>query len=137
MAPPTEPLRSWTWVPVIGWIGGNILKSFRLTIDYPNQIMYWQEQAGPDAHDLDQVGLTLRFEAGAYVVAAIAAKNGTPSVDGVLPGDQLIQVGGLELRRATWGAIYAAMHGKPGVPRLLVLERNGKRVTVAASVTAF
>src|SRR5262249_47653432 len=45
--------------PVVGWLGGNILKNFKLTIDYPNRVTYWQKQAEPDIHDLDQVGLTL------------------------------------------------------------------------------
>jgi hypothetical protein len=70
-------------VPVIGWRGGNVLKGFRLTIDYPNQVMYWLQQSDPYSHDLDQVGLTLRAESTAYIVAAVATKNGRPSVDDV------------------------------------------------------
>jgi hypothetical protein len=124
-------------VPVIGWIGGNALKGFRLTIDYPNRMMYWLKQSDPDAHDLDQVGLTLRSEGSVFVVAAVATKNGKATVEGVLPGDKLIRVGELELGKATWGAIYDAMHGKPGESRSLILERGGNRVTVAAKVTAF
>jgi hypothetical protein len=124
-------------VPVIGWIGGNVLKGFRLTIDYPNQMTYWQKQNEPDSHDLDQVGLTLASDRGAFVVAAVATKNGTATVEGVLPGDRLIRVGALETGKATWGAIYDAMHGEPGETRLLVLERDGKQFTVAAKVTAF
>ena len=124
-------------LPVIGWIGGNVLKGFRLTIDYPHQMMYWLKQSEPDSHDLDQVGLTLRSAGRAYVVAAVATKNGKPVVEGVLPGDKLIRVGDLEVEEATWGAIYSAMHGKPGESRMLTLERNGTRVTVAAKVTGF
>jgi hypothetical protein len=124
-------------VPVIGWIGGNVLKGFRLTIDYPNQMMYWLKQSEPDSHDLDQVGLTLRSEGRDFSVAAVATKNGRPTVEGVLPGDRLIRVGELETGKATWGAIYDAMHGKPGESRALMLERNGTRLTVAAVVTAF
>jgi hypothetical protein len=124
-------------VPVIGWIGGNVLKGFRLTIDYPNRMMYWLKQSDGDAHDLDQVGLTLRSEGSVFFVAAIATKNGKATVEGVLPGDKLIRVGELELGKATWGAIYDAMHGKPGESRSLILERGGNRFTVDAKVTAF
>jgi hypothetical protein len=124
-------------VPVIGWIGGNVLKGFRLTIDYPHRMTYWLKQKGPDSRDLDEVGLTLRSEGRAFFVAAVAAKNGRPTVEGVLPGDQLIRVGGLETGQATWGAIYDALHGRPGETRSLVLERNGNRLTVAATVTGF
>ena len=123
--------------PVIGWIGGNILKQFRLTIDYPNRMMYWLKQSDPDSRDLDQVGLTLRSEHREYFVAAVAKKNGRPTVEGVSPGDRLVRIGDLETQNATWGAIYNALHGNPGETRMLVLERNGNRFTVASKVTAF
>jgi len=123
--------------PVIGWIGGNVLKGYRLTIDYPNQMTYWLKQSDSEVHDLDQVGLTLRSEHGEFVVAAVASKNGTPAVEGVLPGDRLVRVGDLELGTATWGQIYESMHGKPGETRSLVLERNGNQLTVAAKVMRF
>jgi hypothetical protein len=60
-----------------------------------------------------------------------------PTVEGVLPGDTLIRIGELETGTATWGAIYDAMHGKPGESRSLIFERNGRRLTVSARVTAF
>jgi hypothetical protein len=123
--------------PVVGWIGGNVLKRFKLTIDYPHHVMYWLQQTSPDSSDLNQVGLTLRFEHGKYFVAAVAKKKGSPTVEGVLPGDRLIRVGDLETRNATWGAIYDRMHGKPGETRTLVLERDGNRMNVTATVTAF
>ncbi len=123
--------------PVVGWIGGNVLKRFELMIDYPDHVMYWQQQTSPDSRDLNQVGLTLRFEHGEYFVAAVAKKNGRPTVDGVLPGDRLIQVDDLETRNATWGAIYDRMHGNPGETRRLLLERDGNRLTVTVKVTAF
>ena len=124
-------------VPVIGWIGGNVLKDFRLTIDYPSRTIYWLQDSDPEANDLDQVGLTLRSERGEYFVESVARKNGVPTVEGVLPGDQLIRAGDLELRGATWGQIYGAMHGRPGEPRKLVLDRDGRRVTAVAHVTRF
>lgn len=45
--------------PVVGWIGANVLKAYRITIDYPSRVMYWQQQGDPDTHDLDQVGPAL------------------------------------------------------------------------------
>jgi hypothetical protein len=140
---PRENLDLFDWyaqknaVSVIGWIGGNVLKTFRLTIDYPNQMTYWLKQRDPDRHDLDQVGVTLRSDSGAYFVAAVATKDGKPTVVGVSPGDELIRVGELELANATWGAIYEALHGTPGEARSMILERNGRRLTVVARVTAF
>ncbi len=94
-------------------------------------------QSDPDATDQDQIGLTLRAEGGSYFVAGIATKNGAPTVSGVEIGDRLIKIGDLEATGASFGEIYSAMHGKPGETRVLVLERDGAQVTVAAKVTGF
>jgi hypothetical protein len=124
-------------VPVIGWIGGNVLQAFQLTIDYPSRTSYWLRQKDPESRELDQVGLTLRYTNHSFVVAAIARKNGKPTVEGVLPDDKLIKVDQLDTETATWGAIYDALHGKPGQARSLILERNGQRLAIDAKVTGF
>src|SRR5579872_506582 len=41
-------------LPVIGWLGGNVLEDFRLTIDYPHRMTYWQRQRDSSAEELDQ-----------------------------------------------------------------------------------
>jgi hypothetical protein len=122
---------------VVGWIGANVLKAYRITIDYPNRVMYWQQRDDPDTHDLDQVGLTLKSDRGAFLVAAVALKNGRPTVEGVLPGDRLMRIDALDTAGATWGAIYSALHGRPGELRALSIERDGERLSVPSRVTAF
>jgi hypothetical protein len=124
-------------VPVAGWIGGNVLKDFRLTIDYPNRTTWWEKQAEPEIDDLDQVGLTLRSEHGRFFIAAVAVKNGRPTVDGVRPGDELIRVGDRDTRNAGMAAIFQMLHGSPGEARDLVLLRGGTPMTVSARVTRF
>jgi C-terminal processing protease CtpA/Prc len=78
-----------------------------------------------------------RAQPGLYIVATVATKNGKPTVENVSPGDKLIRVGELETKRATRGGIYEALHGKPGEIRVLLLERNGNRITVPVRVAAF
>jgi hypothetical protein len=124
-------------VPVIGWIGANVLKSFCLTIDYPNRMTYWLRQSELDPHEIDQVGLTLKAVGGSYFVAGIATQNGKPTVDGVLPGDKLLKIDGLPTASATWGALFSSLHGAPGDSRTLILERNGKQLAIQAKVTPF
>lgn len=123
--------------PVIGWLGSNALQGFRITIDYPNHMIYWLRQTELDPHDLNQVGLSLQSKSGEYFVAAIATQNGKPTVGGVHAGDKLLQIDALRTGMATWGAIFSAMHGKPGEIRTLLLERNSKQFTVQARVVAF
>lgn len=124
-------------MPVLGWIGGNVLKTYRLTIDYPNRTLYWLRQAAPDRDELNQVGLTLRAHAGEYFVAAVATKDGRPTVALVRPGDKLVSIDKMMLKGATWGAIFQALHGAPGAQRRLILDRGGETVRVWARVTDF
>jgi len=113
------------------------LQGFKLTVDYPNRMIYWLKQTDLDPHDLDQIGLTLKFKDNAYYVAAIATQNGKPTVEGVRVGDKLMRVGEQKLEGAPWGTIFTALHGEPGESRTLVLEREGTQVTIRAKVTRF
>ena len=123
--------------PVIGWLGGNVLRGFRLMIDFPRRTTYWERVSDLDPHELDQVGVTLEKRSDGYFIAGIAQKSGKPTVDTVRVGDKLIQVDDVVLSSATRGAIFAALHGKPGEVRMLVVERDGQQLTVPAKVTAF
>ena len=122
--------------PVLGFIGANVLRGFRVEIDFPNRMTWWE--AGPAAagRDLDIVGLTLSPEPGGGVtVAGVVAKNGKPVVDGAQPGDRLVSVDGRELATARMGDVVDALRGEPGATRTLVLEREGKRLTIPTCVT--
>jgi hypothetical protein len=121
--------------PVVGLIGANVLRGFRLEIDYPNRMTYWEAGTGVDPGDLDIVGLTIRVEeGGGFSIAGIVARNGEPTVAGIEPGDRLLRVDALDTTRATMGAVVQALRGKPGETRTLVVERKGTRITVEAKV---
>jgi hypothetical protein len=124
-------------VSVIGWLGANVLRQFRITIDYPNNMSYWEPQSALDPDDFNYVGLTLVSRLGEYYVAGIAVRNGRPVVTGVQVGDKLVQVGMQPTHGASRQAIFAAMHGKAGEYRALVLERQGTIIRVQTRVTAF
>lgn len=124
-------------VPVIGWLGGNVLRHFQITIDYPEQISYWMRQSAPDSDDLNYIGLTLMSRHGEYYVAGIATQDGQPTVQGVQVGDKLLQIGVLRTPGASREAVFAAMHGMPGKIRSLILERDNRRIRLRAKVTAF
>ena len=101
---------------------------------------YWQREVDPDPHDLDQVGITLetRDNVKGYFIAAIATTmNGKPAVQNVRVGDKLLQVDDVVLRDATRGAIFSALHGKPGSTRTLLLERDGRQMRVPVLTNAF
>jgi hypothetical protein len=125
--------------PVIGWIGANVLKNFRVTFDFPRRTIYFERENKVDSYDLSQVGITLETREGqkGYFIAGVAMKDGRLTVDGVIVGDRLVKIDDLDVSGATRGAIFLALHGKLGDTRVLTLERNDKQLKVIAKVTAF
>lgn len=124
--------------PVAGFLGANVLRRFRLEIDYPNRMTYWEEGPPEEPRDLDIVGLTVRQEDdGSYAVAGVAAKDGKATVDGVRTGDALIRVGPLETAGVPMGRVMDALRGKPGETRTLTLARDGTQFKVEAQVRRF
>ncbi len=124
--------------PVRGFIGANVLKGYRLEVDFANKTTYWEAGPAPDPFDLDIVGLNLRPDAdGGYTVAAVAVKDGQPSVEEVRPGDKLILVDGRDVAGLAMGAVVDALRAAPGTEHTLVLERQGQRFTVKAKTLRF
>lgn len=112
-----------------GSIGGNVLRSFRVDIDYPKRQIYLAGQPGIADTPINMVGVILEPIPGGYVIA-----GGYPGLKGVQIGDRLLKVGDLNIGRATLATIMAALYGKLGETRLLVLQRNGKQFKVKAPV---
>jgi len=124
--------------PVVGFIGGNVLKDYRVEVDWPGSTTFWQSGRADGVRDLDIVGLTLRPEAdGSYTVAGVAEKGGEVAVAGVQEGDRLIRIGSMETAGEALGDVANVLRGAPGEVRVLELERQGSRFTVEAPVRRF
>lgn len=123
--------------PVAGFIGGNILRQFRVEIDYKNGETYWKRVAPPEPRDLDQVGITIGVHGGKYSVIALPTQNGKTTVHGIEVNDELLSVDGMAVTGLTMGKVLTSLHGRAGETRRLVLERNGNPFSVNARVTHF
>ncbi len=129
--------------PAAGWLGANALKPFKLSIDFPNRVSYWRAQTKADAHDLDQVGVTLVRRADGYFIGGIVRKadrdgGEDETVEGVEIGDELIAVNGLAVRGLTRDQVLSALHGAPDEARILrVSGPSGAMREIAARVAAF
>ena len=120
--------------PIVGAIGGNILKTFRVEIDYANGTAFLERKAQADPHDLDVVGITvLPQRDGSYSVAGISEQN-SQMFQSARRGDRLIQVESLKVTGAPIARVIDSLRGKPGETRLLVLERDGKQFEVRAPI---
>jgi C-terminal processing protease CtpA/Prc len=120
---------------VLGFIGANVLRNFRLEVDFPNQMTYWTAGPRDTVNDFDIVGLTVRPDAdSSFTVVGVVSEDGKPTVEGAQPGDKLVSVDGFEVTGATMGTVVDALRGRPGSRRTIVLERAGKRLTIEAAV---
>jgi hypothetical protein len=121
--------------PIVGAIGGNVLRAFRIEIDYANGVVYLEKKGTLDTSS-DIVGLTLSpAYDGSYTVAGVVKQNGIQIVESVRPGDKLLKIDNLVVNGADLFQVIDALRGKQGQKRTLVLEREGKQMEVVAPVT--
>jgi len=128
-----------TTAPVIGALGGNVLRGFRVEIDYGRGEV-WLEQGAPlGPEDTDMVGVVITREIGeageelpgtTYRVAAAVT-----GLDGVQVGDRLVAVDGEPVGERSLAEVIASLAGELGTTRPLTLERDGELVQVDAPVT--
>jgi len=124
--------------PVDGFLGANLLKNYRIEIDYLNSLVYFEKGAETDAPEMDMVGLSVRqLPDNSYQVVGVAEKNGRPSVEGVEPGDIIIAIDGYLMKGQTMGNVVDKLRGTPGEKRALLLEREGRQFVVEAVVEHF
>jgi hypothetical protein len=121
----------------LGWMPGNVLRNYRVTLDYKNHVSYWLKTSEPDPTDLNSVGISLVHTTKDYVVGGLVSVHGAVSVMGVAVGDRLTAVDGKDVTGATRGEVIAALHGAPGDHRRLTLERKGQTIQVDATVTQY
>jgi hypothetical protein len=121
-----------------GLIGGNALLNYRVGIDYAHSTVYFDERGSFFAPGIDVVGLTLRPEIdGRYTVIGVPDYEGKPAVPEAKAGDVLVAIDKVPAKGSTMGQIWSLLGGDPGETRVLTLEREGKRLTVNATVRRF
>ncbi|HSN18334.1 MAG TPA: aspartyl protease family protein [Gammaproteobacteria bacterium] len=115
---------------IVGSLGGNVFRHFRIDIDYPAGKLYLAEDPRVKPLALDMVGVMLEPAAGGgYDVAMLHGDAG-----GIAVGDHLDTVDGLDAARATIQQVFAALSGKPGAVRRITVRRDGKPLTFQARV---
>ena len=119
-------------------LGANVLQAYRVGIDYQHATVYFDRTAATRLGEMDVVGLTLRPEVNEkYTVVSVADLGGKPAVSDVKPGDVLVKIDGIDADGGTMGQVWSLLTGSPGDIRELTLEREGKQLTVKATVRGF
>ena len=123
--------------PIVGSIAGNVLRAFRIEIDYAHGVTYLEKGGEVDAHDMETVGVIVGARSdGGYVISGVVQSNRKDAVQGVQPGDKLLRVGNFDVTGATLADVLQALRGRLGETKALVLERAGKQITVKVPVAS-
>ncbi|GLV53694.1 hypothetical protein KDH_05460 [Dictyobacter sp. S3.2.2.5] len=120
--------------PIMGALAGNVLRQFRIEIDYMHAMSYWEWNDDAYPYDMDMVGLTLALNADrSYRIAAISDGNYACVRRSVRVGDRLLQVNGLKMTGLPLSMAVDALRGSPGQRHTLLLEREGELRSVSVA----
>ena len=126
-----------TPAPIVGALGSNALKNFRVEIDYPNQVTYLEQSQPSRSQELDTVGVVADVNAaGELVVEAVASTAWDITGKNLRRGDVILRVEGIAPVTWTLAAASSALAGIPGEKKRLLLRRNGKTLSVIVTVAS-
>ncbi len=115
-----------------GLIGYSFLKRFRVTVDYPNRVLWLDPIPNyRDDRPLEycHVGLQIERRGGAVVVMGVV--EGSPAARaGITLGDEVVALDGTSAQALDLIALTRRMEGQPGQPLTLVIRRNAVERTV-------
>lgn len=121
--------------PIIGSLGGNVLRDFRVSIDYQNGFAYFEPSATSSEADLTSIGLVLAGgPKGSLVITGISSNASADVTTSVRAGDKLLAVDDASLSGRPLATAAEALQGRPESTKRLTLERDGKKLTVTATV---
>jgi hypothetical protein len=121
--------------PIVGSIGGNVLRAFRIEIDYSNGRVYLRQSGSMEAGDLDVVPITISPVSGAgFIVTGVSSEFTGGPAGSISTGDKLLKIDNVALEGATIFEALDALKGNPGEVKELIVERDGKKIKVAARV---
>lgn len=117
--------------PIVGSIGGNVLRNFAFRLDYPRQRLEMKLAPLPFPNELCMVPVTLAYRSsdGAYHISAALSPLET------LVGSRVTGVDGRPTAGRSLFEVQQMLRGPAGTRRVLSLERGGAQIetTVATS----
>jgi len=121
--------------PIVGSIAGNVLRSFRVEIDYAHGVTYFkQERMLPDS-DQDSVGLVLvANKSGELVVSGVSSSAADDVKLSVKSGDVLVAVNGVSQVGHSLAQAAVDLKGAVGSTKKLTIQRGGKVFDVKVTV---
>jgi len=122
--------------PIVGSIAGNVLRGFRIEIDYLHGVTYLEKGSAADPEALNTVGVVIGAHAdSSYTVGGTAQCGGKNLVEGVQPGDKLVRINNWAVS-GSLADVLDELEGTPREVKNLVVERDGRQLTIKTTVTS-
>ncbi len=109
-------------------LGANVLRHFRLTIDYGRRQLTLErnDSFDKDPHEYTSIGVLPMLRDGRFYVSGVV--NGSPADDeGVEIGDEIIELGGRRMDEYSFSDLVDALRGPDG-SSLDITVRRGQRI---------
>ena len=99
--------------PIVGAIGGNVLRAFRVEIDYQHGMTYLEKGNDVESDGQNTVGVVIGAHPdGSYTISGVAQCRGKNLVEGVQSGDKIIGINDW----AVTGSLADVLHELQGTP---------------------
>jgi hypothetical protein len=122
--------------PIVGSIAGNVLRAFRIEIDYLHGVTYLEKGTDVGAEGLSTVAVVIgAHPEGSYTIGGVAQCGGKNLVEGVQLGDKLLSINDWTVSGSLADALHE-LEGTPGEVKNLVVERDGIQITIKTTVTS-
>ena len=120
-------MSSLTSGPIIGSLGGNVLRNFRLTIDYPNSRLFLDFAGRQSAdHQLTLVALTVTAnDDGSYDIAQMLDIPAYSALRAKLVGTQLVAIDGVPVSGRRISDVHVLLHGILNTSKRITVSHDG------------
>lgn len=129
-------ISSMTTAPVVGALAGNVLRHLCVTVDYQRKRMALTPDQTHCGDDLQALGLSLLWQAGTFVVQAIAEAADERTRQLVRLGDEVVTAGGTHLRDLGLTEAVDTLRAPQGTMIDLLLRRAGELKSVQLKAVA-
>jgi predicted aspartyl protease len=112
----------------VSLLGGNVLRRFRVTINYPTRQIILEKNAAfvEDENEYTSVGIIPLLRAGRFYVSGVI--NGSPADDeGITSGDEIVALSGRPASEFSFGQMMETLRGAEG-STLPLTFRRGQRI---------
>jgi hypothetical protein len=125
-----------TTTAIVGALGGNVLSQFRVGIDYPEQLCFFEHSGKDQANDFDTVGLVLDTNPSEQlVVRAVSSTASAVTRQNIQRGDIILRIGDSGDTSYTLAKAAQALSGVVGERKHLRILRRGEPMSVTVVVS--